>query len=135
MDFTQEELISHSILSIKQDVKLLGKNIIRKGGEKLKQIFNKKGLDTADVDYFLPHMSSEFFKSRIYDQLKLNDMHIPYEKWFFNLSKVGNVGAASIYLMVDELFHGGQLKKGEKILLMVPESSRFSYMFAMLTVC
>ncbi len=135
MDFTQEELISHSVLSIKQDVKLLGKNIIRKGGEKLKQIFNKKGLDTADVDYFLPHMSSEFFKSRIYDQLQLNDMHIPYEKWFFNLSKVGNVGAASIYLMVDELFHSGKLKRGEKILLMVPESSRFSYMFAMLTVC
>jgi len=37
--------------------------------------------------------------------------------------------------MVHELFHSGRLKKGEKILLLVPESSRFSYMYAMLTVC
>jgi 3-oxoacyl-[acyl-carrier-protein] synthase-3 len=51
-----------------------------------------------------------------------------------NLSRVGNVGAASVYLMVDELFHSGKLKKGEKIFLLVPESSRFSYMYALMTV-
>jgi 3-oxoacyl-[acyl-carrier-protein] synthase-3 len=52
-----------------------------------------------------------------------------------NLFTVGNVGAASVYLMINELFHSGKLKVGEKILLLVPESSRFSYMYAMLTVC
>jgi 3-oxoacyl-[acyl-carrier-protein] synthase-3 len=36
--------------------------------------------------------------------------------------------------MVDELFNSGRLKKGERILLLVPESARFSYMYAMLTV-
>ena len=80
-------------------------------------------------------MSSEFFKSKIYDQLELNDNGIPYDKWFVNLEKVGNVGAASIYLMVNELFRSGLLKKGQKILLLVPESSRFSYMYSLLTVC
>ena len=135
LDFTQEELLSKSVLSIKQDVKLLGKNIVPQGGKKLKEIFLKKGLDVNEVDYFLPHMSSEFFKSKIFDQLILNEMGIPYEKWFFNLPTVGNVGASSVYLMVDELFHSGKLHKGQKILLLVPESSRFSYMYAMLTVC
>jgi 3-oxoacyl-[acyl-carrier-protein] synthase-3 len=60
---------------------------------------------------------------------------IPYEKWFINLYSLGNVGAASAYMMVNELFHSGKLKKGEKILILVPESGRFSYMYAMLTVC
>lgn len=135
LDFTQEELISKSVLSIKQDVKLLGKYIILQGGKKLKEIFVKKNLDVNTVDYFLPHMSSDFFRSKIFDELIVNEMGIPYEKWFFNLPTVGNVGASSVYLMVDELFHSGKLKVGQKILLLVPESSRFSYMYAMLTVC
>ncbi len=62
-------------------------------------------------------------------------MHIPQEKWFTKLSSVGNVGSASIYLMVDELFKSGKLKVGDKVLLAIPESSRFSYVFGLLTVC
>ena len=135
LDFTQEELISHSVLSIKQDVKLLGKNIVIQGGKKLKEIFVDRGLDINEVDYFLPYMSSDFFRSKIFDELIVKGIGIPYEKWFFNLPTVGNVGASSVYLMVDELFHSGKLKKGNKILLLVPESSRFSYMYSMLTVC
>ena len=135
LDFTQEELMSNSVLSIKQDVKLLGKNIVIQGGKKLKEIFVKRNLDINEVDYFLPHMSSDFFRSKIFDELIVKGIGIPYEKWFFNLPTVGNVGASSVYLMVDELFHSGKLKKGNKILLLVPESSRFSYMYAMLTVC
>jgi len=135
LDYSQEELMSHSVLSIKQDVKLLGKNIVLQGGKKLKEIFVDRNLDINEVDYFLPHMSSDFFRSKIFDELIVKGIGIPYEKWFFNLPTVGNVGAASVYLMVDELFHSGKLKKGNKILLLVPESSRFSYMYSMLTVC
>ena len=56
------------------------------------------------------------------------------EKWFTNLSEVGNVGAGSIYLMLEELMRTNRLKQGEKIVLAVPESARFSYVFAILTV-
>ena len=135
MDFTPEEIKNKSIFSIKQDIALLSDNIVRLGGKKIKEIFEKKGLDVDDVDYFLPHISSEFFKSKIFDIMKVFGKHVPEEKWFINLPYVGNVGAASVYLMVNELFHSGRLKKGEHILLLVPESARFSYMYAMLTVC
>jgi 3-oxoacyl-[acyl-carrier-protein] synthase-3 len=135
LDFTPEEIMSKSILSIKQDIKLLSDNIVPLGGKRIKEIFEKKGLSTDEVDYFLPHISSEYFKSKIFDIMELYGKSIPYEKWFINLSSMGNVGAASAYLMVNELFHSGRLKKGEKILLLVPESGRFSYMYAMLTVC
>lgn len=135
LDYSPEEIISKSILSIKQDITLLSNNVVPLGAKRIKEIFDKKGLDANDIDYFLPHMSSEFFKSKIFEQIALYGASIPYEKWFVNLSTMGNVGAGSVYLMVHELFHSGRLKKGEKILLLVPESSRFSYMYAMLTVC
>ncbi len=135
MDYTPEEIMSKSILSIKQDIKLLSDNIVPLGGKRIKEIFEQKGLDADEVDYFLPHISSDYFKSKIFDIMALYGKGIPYEKWFVNLSSVGNVGACSAYLMVNELYHSGRLKKGEKLLLLVPESGRFSYMYAMLTVC
>ena len=134
-DYTQEELLSKSVLSLKQDIKLLGKYIIELGGKVLEGLLKKRNLNIDEVDYFLPHMSSNFFKDKIYNELKNLGIEIPYEKWFVNLSTVGNVGSCSAYLMVDELFHSGKLQKGQKILLMVPESARFSYVYALLTVC
>jgi 3-oxoacyl-[acyl-carrier-protein] synthase-3 len=80
-------------------------------------------------------MSSDFFRTKIFDQLNMNETPIPYEKWVINLSSLGNVGAASVYFMVDEVFKSKKLKAGQKVLLLVPESSRFSYMYALLTVC
>jgi len=135
MDYTPEEIMVQSILSLKQDVKLLSEYIVPLGGIKLKSLFEQKGLTANDIDYFLPHMSSEFFRNKIAEQLELNGLGISKEKWFTNLDSMGNVGAGSVYLMIDELFNSGKLKKGEKILLLVPESARFSYMYALLTVC
>ncbi|MEO6960557.1 MAG: beta-ketoacyl-ACP synthase III [Puia sp.] len=135
LDYSPEEVRNKSVMSIKQDVKLLSENIVPLGGLMLTDLFRDKGLNPADVDYFLPHMSSEFFRAKIFDQLVKNGTPIPYEKWVTNLSNLGNVGAGSVYFMVDEVFHNKNLKKGQKILLLVPESSRFSYMYALLTVC
>jgi 3-oxoacyl-[acyl-carrier-protein] synthase-3 len=135
MDFTPEEIMNKSIFSIKQDITLLSENIVTLGGKKIKEIFDRRGLTVDDIDHFLPHISSEFFKPKIYDLIEIYGGGIPYEKWFINLYTVGNVGAASVFLMVNELFQSGRLKKGEKLLLLVPESARFSYMYALLTVC
>ena len=135
LEYSPHEMIEKSVLSIKQDVKLLSKNIVPYGGVGLSAALNKHGVKSSEVDYFLPHMSSEFFRDKIYQQLIANDTPISYDKWFVNLPQVGNVGAASVYFMVDELFHSGKLKVGDKILLLVPESSRFSYMYGLLTVC
>ena len=63
-----------------------------------------------------------------------NVLEIAKEKWFINLPKVGNVGAASIYLMLEELFHSNKLKSGDTVMLSVPESGRFSYAYAFLKV-
>jgi 3-oxoacyl-[acyl-carrier-protein] synthase-3 len=59
---------------------------------------------------------------------------IPYEKWFTNLYTKGNTGSAAIYIILEELYKSGKLNKGDKLLLMVPESGRFSTAYALLTV-
>jgi len=133
-DFEPKELADNSLYSLRQDVKVLGENIIKKGGEFLREVLQKHQLDINSIHYFLPHLSSEYFREAINEDLRNHNIEIPQEKWFTNLTKVGNVGAASVYFMMEELFNGGKLKKGEKILLMVPESARFSYAYALLTV-
>ena len=56
--------------------------------------------------------------------LRQSGAMIDENKWFTNLYTKGNTGAASIFIMLEELYREGGLKKGEKILCHVPESGR-----------
>ncbi len=133
-EYDAEAWLNESIFSIKQDVKLLNDNILIKGAESMKETMCKHHITADDITYFLPHISSCYFQTRLYDELKNAGIEIPEEKWFLNLAKVGNVGAASAYLMVEELMNSDKLKQGDTILLSVPESGRFSYTYAFLKV-
>ena len=123
-----------SVFALKQDTRLLGQHIIAKGGEFLATLMQKRGLTPDQVDYYLPHMSSEFFKKEMMESMKQIGMELSPEKWFYNLPRVGNIGSASPFVMLEELFHSGRLKKGDRILVMVPESARFTYAYLYLTV-
>ena len=133
-DYSPEQWLEQSIFSIKQDVKLLNENILVKGAESMQAALNKHTLSPDEITYFLPHISSLYFKDRLYDELKKVGIDIPLERWFLNLPKVGNVGSASPYLMLEELFNSQKLQKGDTLLLSVPESGRFSYSYAFLKV-
>ena len=133
-DYSSEEWLKQSVFSLKQDVKILNDNILIKGVESMKSAMDKHQLSSDQIDYLLPHVSSNFFVQGLFDEFSKKGIHVPLEKWFMNLSKVGNVGSASIFLMVEELFNQGNLKKGDRIMLCVPESGRFSYSYAYLTV-
>ncbi len=134
-EFPADQWGKKSLFAMKQDTRLLGNNILQKGVDSLKRVYQKHGIGPEDIDYYLPHISSYYFKQGLYDEMKNQDVEIPWEKWFLNLEHVGNIGAASIYVMLEELVASGKLKKGDKILFHVPESARFSYMYAYLTVC
>ncbi|MDO4721766.1 beta-ketoacyl-ACP synthase III [Porphyromonas circumdentaria] len=121
-----------SYFSIKQDTRLLGSHIINKGIEFAAYSLSKHDLEIQDVNHILPHISSMFFFEQLKQGFANQGYQIEDHKWFINLPYVGNVGSASIYLMLDELFHSDRIKLGDSILLMVPESSRFSYSMALL---
>lgn len=134
-EYPSDQWSKKSIFAVKQDVKILEQHILKKGVDSMKISMNKHNLNPCDIDYYLPHISSYYFRERLYEEMKKQGVEIPWENWFMNLEKVGNIGAASIYIMLEELMASGTLKKGDRILLSVPESARFSYAYALLTVC
>jgi 3-oxoacyl-[acyl-carrier-protein] synthase-3 len=134
-DFTPEQWLNESVFAVKQDVKILDEFILPKGVESMSDAMAKHNISAEDVDYFLPHVSSYFFVEGLKKGLDEKGIVLTEEKWFMNLLRVGNVGSASIYIAVEELMNSGKLKKGDRILLSVPESGRFSFAYAYLTVC
>ena len=134
-DFKPDEWLNESVFAVKQDVKLLDEFILPKGVESMSDAMAKHNVTGEEVDYFLPHVSSHFFVEGLKNGLNEKGIVLTDEKWFMNLLRVGNVGSASIYIAVEELMNSGQLKKGDRIFLSVPESGRFSFAYAYLTVC
>jgi len=133
-EYKPKEWLEKSIFSMKQDARLLDKHIAQLGTKKYVELFKKHNVDPKSIDWFLPHISSEYFRSKVDEEMKKYGVELPQEKWFVNLANVGNIGAASIFIALEELLNSGKLKKGQKIALTVPESARFSYANAILTV-
>src|SRR5690606_2312320 len=133
-DAAPEAWLEQSMFAIKQDIRLLESYVIPKGVQSIQEVLRKHRLAAGDIDHFLPHISSYFFKDRLVEAFSKAGVAIPEDRWFINLDKIGNVGSASSYIQLEELFNTRTLKKGEKILLSVPESGRFSYVYALLEV-
>ncbi len=134
-EYLPQELLEQSIFPIKQDVKLLNEKIVEYTVTKpLLELVGQGKVDAGRVDWLLPHYSSGFFRDKVYEGMLEAGCDIPQAKWFTNLSSKGNTGSASIYIILEELFNSGSLKKGEKLLCFIPESGRFSTAFMHLTV-
>ena len=134
-EYPEQEWLTKSLFAVKQDTRMLSEHIVSLGIDFLLQLAKKHNFTPDSVNWFLPHLSSMFFKEKILSETKKRGFYLDEEKWFVNLPKVGNIASASAYAMIEELLYSGKLKKGEKILIMIPESARFSYCYCMLTVC
>lgn len=127
LSFTPQERTARSVFAVKQDVKLLNENIIRAAGQTpLAELVRRRQLRADDVDWLLPHLSSNYFVPATEQALADAGLPVPRERWFTNLTTKGNTGSASPYIMLDELFRSGRLRRGHKLLMYVPESGRFS---------
>ncbi|HLY58742.1 MAG TPA: 3-oxoacyl-[acyl-carrier-protein] synthase III C-terminal domain-containing protein [Stellaceae bacterium] len=78
----------------------------------------------AGIDHLLCHYSAQSLRAEIVSLLRQSDAMIPEEKWFSNLATVGNVGSASIWIMLEALLREGRVRPGETVLCIVPESGR-----------
>jgi 3-oxoacyl-[acyl-carrier-protein] synthase III len=133
--YSQEEQLARSIFSVKQDVKLLNENILEYTiAIALKEMIDKGLFDPAEIDWFIPHYSSGFFREQVYQNICKVGCDIPQDRWFTNLATKGNTGSASIYIMLEEFLNDGIAKKGDKLLCYIPESGRFSTAFMLLEI-
>lgn len=127
MQFPHHEWHTKSVFAIKQDVRLLNDNVVRATlREPLAELVSKRKLRADAIDWFLPHLSSQYFEQPVCAALAEVGLPIPRDRWFSNLASKGNTGAAAPYIALDELFRSGRIKPGQTVLMFVPESGRFS---------
>jgi 3-oxoacyl-[acyl-carrier-protein] synthase-3 len=121
------------VFTVKQDAKLLNREVLPAlVGEGLPPVIEKYGLRPEDIDWFLPHYSSEYFRQPLFKQLTDIGFAIPQDRWFTNLSDKGNTGSASFFIMLEELVRSGRLQRGHRVLGLIPESGRFSVGYVLL---
>lgn len=133
-EYTPEEIKERGVFVGKQDIRQLKKHIIRYWVDHIEAVLSRHNVKAEEIDYVIPHVSSMFFYEKLNDEIAARGIALTKEKWFTNLTSVGNIGSAAIYVALDELIRTKEIKQGQKILLLVPESGRFSYGTVLLTV-
>jgi 3-oxoacyl-[acyl-carrier-protein] synthase-3 len=128
-----DELARGGFMALAQDVRVLRTALPAYAREAYLTSRARHDLDPSLVDWFLPHYSSEGFRQPLYDGMMAEGLGIPFDRWFTNLKTKGNTGAASIYIILEELVSSGMVKPLERILCFVPESARFSFSLMHLT--
>ena len=132
-EFSPEEIKERGVLVGKQDIRQLKKYIIRYWVDHIEEILSKHNVKAEEIDYVIPHVSSMFFYEKLNDEITARGIALTKKKWFTNLTSVGNIGSAAIYVALEELIRTKEMTQGQKILLLVPESGRFSYGTVLLT--
>jgi 3-oxoacyl-[acyl-carrier-protein] synthase-3 len=118
-------------IALQQDFALL-KPVIRAWIGVYLQKVDEGRIDPGSIDHLLCHYSARSLREEIVALLEATDAMIPEERWFTTLAETGNVGSASIWIMLDALVRSGRLRAGQKILCIVPESGRAMVGFMML---
>lgn len=120
------------MLRLRQDVGALP-GLFREGLAEFVRLVGAGRLDPSTVDHVLCHYSARHFRADIFRLLREAGLTMDESRWFTNLHTCGNTGAASIFVMLEECWRDNRFRPGEQVLLIVPESGRFSFAFALLT--
>jgi 3-oxoacyl-[acyl-carrier-protein] synthase-3 len=118
-------------IALLQDFELLKRVIRAWVGVYLRKV-DEGRIVPAELDWALVHDSAQSLHEELVALLEDTAGMIPPGKWFSVLRDKGNVGSASIWLMLEALLASGQVKRGQRILCVVPESGRALVGFMML---
>ncbi|WP_280270070.1 beta-ketoacyl synthase N-terminal-like domain-containing protein [Nocardia wallacei] len=120
-------------LAPRQKLSLLP-HLVRVGIDEYERLARAGKFDPEKVTWFPAHYSSERMKTMLTGELRRRNVPAGRpEAWFSNLTRVGNIGSASIYVILDEMLAENLVQPGETLLCMVPESGRFAISFMHLT--
>ena len=129
---TTSDAESHGMVTLRQDVRRLP-DLFTYGLREFMALVRGGRFTPESVDHVLCHCSAEHFRGEIFKLLREADLMIDERRWFSNLATRGNTGSASIFVALEEAWSSGRFRAGERILLIVPESGRFSFGFVHLT--
>jgi 3-oxoacyl-[acyl-carrier-protein] synthase III len=75
-----------------------------------KEVLEKNGHTTDDVDLLIPHQANARIMTAVADRL-----HIPTEKAVIDVAEVGNTSAASIPIALDHAYRAGRVHEGDLV--------------------
>lgn len=118
---------------LRQDVGMLD-DLAQAGIAQFEELVDIGLVDVRHLDHVICHYSTNIFRDVAFDALRRRIPTLDTDRWFSNLETRGNTGSASIFIALEEALRTGRFQPGETVLLAVPESGRFSFAFAQLTV-
>lgn len=118
---------------LRQDVSMLD-DLAEAGIRQFEELVDIGLVDVHHLDHVVCHYSTNAFRDVAFDALRRRVPALDTDRWYSNLETRGNTGSASIFIALEEAWRTGRFSPGETILLAVPESGRFSFAFAHLTV-
>ena len=121
-------------INLRQNIGML-EDVVKLAVDGAFELIDDGRLDPKQIDWWVTHYSSHIFKEQAYELFCRGGLVVPLDRVFTNLYTKGNVGSASPYIMLEELFYSGQLEPGQKIFSIVPESGRFLFGYMQFTVC
>jgi 3-oxoacyl-[acyl-carrier-protein] synthase-3 len=120
-------------LALHQDLSLLP-HLFSVGADEWERLRKLGKFDPDTLTWIPAHYSSERMKEVLFKEFARRGINAGRpEKWYSNLTSVGNIGSAAIFVILDEMMTEGLIKEGDTLLCMVPESGQFVISFMHLT--
>lgn len=130
---TAAEAAADGALAPRQKLSLLP-HLVSVGIDEYQRLLAMGKFDPDALTWFPAHYSSERMKTLMFGELARRNIAMGRpEMWYSNLTRVGNIGSAAIFVILDEMMTGGLINDGDTLLCMVPESGRFVVSFMHLT--
>ncbi|WP_084099666.1 3-oxoacyl-[acyl-carrier-protein] synthase III C-terminal domain-containing protein [Demequina sp. NBRC 110051] len=132
-DVPVAEAAARGMFVLRQDTAVLG-DLADAGIAQFEELVDTGLIDLKHLDHVVCHYSTHAFRDLAFDGIKKRMPSLDTDRWFSNLATRGNTGSASIFIALEEAWHSGRFQPGQTVLLAVPESARFAFAFAHLTV-
>ncbi|HTY28490.1 MAG TPA: 3-oxoacyl-ACP synthase, partial [Mycobacterium sp.] len=130
---TATEAAADGVFALRQKLSLLP-HLVRVGIDEYERLRAMGKFDPESVTWFPAHYSSERMKAMMWGEFSRRSIPVGGpEAWYSNLTRVGNIGSAAIFVILDEMMTEGLIREGDTLLCMVPESGRFVVSFMHLT--
>lgn len=107
-----QKSIDEKLHFVKMDGSEVFKFAVRIMAKASLDVIEKANWQVEDLDYLVPHQANIRIINSAGKKLKLST-----DKVHVNLDKYGNTSAASVPMALDEAVRGGQIKRGDKIVL------------------
>jgi 3-oxoacyl-[acyl-carrier-protein] synthase-3 len=127
------EAADDGAINLRQDIRMLD-DVVRCAVDGALHLAESGKLNPHRIDWLVAHYSSHLFKEQSFEMARKGGFDVPIERWFTNLYTKGNVGSASIFVLLEELMNEGKLEPGQQIFCLVPESGRFLFGYMLLRV-